>query len=87
MRLCLPSLGCLFLAGVALPLSVAIAQTSHGPRGKPPVERSRGDAREQYRPGDIVCTKAGCRPLPPGCHAVNEETWEGPTGYAIIVCP
>lgn len=35
----------------------------------------------------IVCTKYGCRPLPPNCHAEREDTWEGPTGYQIIVCP
>lgn len=81
------SLACVTLAGAALPGAVAAAQTVHAPRAKPPGDSSRSDAREQYRPGDIVCTKTGCRPLPPGCHAVNEQTWEGPTGYAIIVCP
>jgi hypothetical protein len=75
------------LAGVVLPLHPAAAQTTHVPRTQPPVSSSPGTTGQQYRPGDIVCTKAGCRPLPPGCHAVNEETWEGPTGYAIIVCP
>ena len=78
---------CLVAACVASPWSVAAAQTGQAPRAKPKLERSRDDAREQYRPGDIVCTKAGCRPLPANCHAVNEETWEGPTGYAIIICP
>ena len=87
MRLLPFSLACVMIAGAAVPWAVAAAQTTHAARAKPPVERSRGDVREQYRPGDIVCTKAGCRPLPPGCHAVNEETWEGPTGYAIIICP
>lgn len=80
-------IACLSLAGVALPGAVAAAQAAPAPRARPPVERSRGYVGEQYRPGDIVCTKTGCRPLPQGCHAVNEETWEGPTGYAIIVCP
>jgi len=80
------SLSCLAAACIALPWS-AVAQTGHAPRAKPNTDHSEADTRQQYRPGDIVCTKAGCRPLPPGCHAVNEETWEGPTGYAIIVCP
>lgn len=83
LRLCLT---CLVAACVALPWSAA-AQTGHAPPAKPKIDRSQAGSREQYRPGDIVCTKAGCRPLPPNCHAVNEETWEGPTGYAIIVCP
>ena len=81
------SLACLIIAGLALPWAPAGAQMAHAPRAKPKTERSRADTHEQYRPGDIVCTKAGCRPLPPGCHGVNDETWEGPTGYVIIVCP
>ncbi|MBS0534154.1 MAG: hypothetical protein JSR72_08860 [Proteobacteria bacterium] len=80
------SLTCLLAACVALPLGAA-AQTDQAPRAKPKIERTQAGGREQYRPGDIVCTKAGCRPLPANCHAVNEETWEGPTGYAIIICP
>ncbi|MBS0245875.1 MAG: hypothetical protein JSR61_04580 [Proteobacteria bacterium] len=87
MPLLRPSLTSILLAGMALPWAGAAAQTTHVPRAKPPAERSRDASREQYRPGDIVCTKAGCRPMPAGCHAVNEETWEGPTGYAIIICP
>ena len=35
----------------------------------------------------IICTKYGCNPLPRGCHAETEFTWEGPTGYQFIVCP
>jgi hypothetical protein len=80
-----PSLVCLVVALATLPWAAA-AQTGPAPRTKPNLER-RPDAAQQYRPGDIVCTKTGCRTLPPNCHAVNEETWEGPTGYAIIVCP
>ena len=76
----------LIAACVALPFS-AIAQTGHAPHAKPKIERGQAGSHEQYRPGDIVCTKAGRRPLPPNCHAVNEENWEGPTGYAIIICP
>ena len=74
-------------AGGALPWTGAAAQTAHAPRSKPPMQERRGDTGGQYRPGDIVCTKTGCRPLPPNCHAVNEENWEGPTGYQIILCP
>ena len=78
---------CLVAIGLTSPWSIAAAQSGQQPHPQPKVERSGDAAREQYRPGDIVCTKAGCRPLPPNCHAVNEETWEGPTGYAIIICP
>lgn len=39
-------------------------------------------------PAPIVCTKLGCKPLPRGCHAETQFTWDGdPTGYQIIVCP
>lgn len=76
----------LIAACVAQPCS-ATAQAGAAPYAKPKSDRGQASGPEQYRPGDIVCTKAGCRPLPPGCYAVNEETWEGPTGYAIIVCP
>ena len=52
--------------------------------------RNRHDDRNAVREGgagNIICTKYGCRPLPPHCHAETEFTWEGPTGYQFIVCP
>lgn len=81
------SIACLVAACVSSPWTGAAAQSGQASRAKPKLDRAGQDTREQYRPGDIVCTKTGCRTLPPNCHAVNEETWEGPTGYQIIVCP
>ncbi|MFA6267753.1 MAG: hypothetical protein WC670_18805 [Pseudolabrys sp.] len=61
------------LAAAAQPTSPA---KPHRPRAAPP---PRAEA-------PIICTELGCRPLP-HCHAETDFTWEGPTGYQIIVCP
>ena len=43
--------------------------------------------RYRHGPGTIACTRAGCNPVPPGCHAVQERTWDGsPSGFQVIVC-
>ena len=49
----------------------------------------RIEAAPRYRhgPGTIACTRAGCNPVPPGCHAVRERTVDdSPSGFQIIVC-
>ena len=43
--------------------------------------------RYRHGPGTIACTRAGCSPVPPGCHAVRERTVDdSPSGFQIIVC-
>lgn len=77
-------LSCLALA-LALTAAVAApAAAQSGTQGKPAAKPMRAAAK----PGaPIICTKYGCKPLPANCHAETEFTWEGPTGYQIIVCP
>ena len=51
--------------------------------------RAPAEAVPRYRhgPGTIACTRAGCNPVPPGCHAVRERSVDGsPSGFQIIVC-
>jgi len=43
--------------------------------------------RYRHGPGTIACTRGGCSPVPPGCHAVRERTIDdSPSGFQIIVC-
>ncbi len=67
---------------VALP-GAGQAQPNPVPKPKAPHVAPRAAAPQ----APIICTKRGCNPLPPNCHAEREETWEGPTGYQMIVCP
>jgi hypothetical protein len=76
----------LALAGfLTLPATAQPATPSAKPPAKP---RQTHAAPERYAPAPIICTKRGCAPLPRGCHAETEFTWDGdPTGYQFIVCP
>lgn len=72
----------LVLAGF---LTMPAAAQPSAPPGKPGQARA-GAARPG--PAPIICTKLGCKPLPRGCHAETEFTWDGdPTSYQFIVCP
>jgi hypothetical protein len=43
--------------------------------------------RYRHGPGTIACTRAGCNPVPPSCHAVRERTVDGsPSGFQIVIC-
>jgi hypothetical protein len=51
--------------------------------------RAPAEAVPHYRHGSgtIACTRAGCNPVPPGCHAVRDRLVDGsPSGFQIIVC-
>lgn len=72
----------LVLAGF---LTMPAAAQPAAPPGKPVQARA---AAARPGPPPIICTKLGCKPLPRGCHAETEFTWDGdPTGYQFIVCP
>jgi hypothetical protein len=77
--------GFLALPATAQPATAQPATPSAKPPAKP---RQTHAAPEQPAPAPIICTKRGCAPLPRGCHAETEFTWDGdPTGYQFIVCP
>ncbi len=48
---------------------------------------SRPAARAYAAPPEIACTKSGCIPVPPGCHAAMGRSPNGtPTSFDVAVC-
>jgi hypothetical protein len=77
----------LFLAAALALAAPSPAAAQSGATAQPPAKPARAAPRSAAQ-ALIVCTKRACVPLPRGCHAETEFTWEGdPTGYQIIVCP
>jgi hypothetical protein len=63
------------------PAGAAIKQHRHHGSVSPPA------ARAQAAQPEIACTKGGCIPVPPGCHAAMGHSPNGtPTSFDVAVC-
>jgi hypothetical protein len=66
---------------VGLPASAAIKHHRHYGYGPSPA------AHAQAAQPEIACTKGGCIPVPPGCHAAIGRTPNGTaTSFDVAVC-
>lgn len=63
------------------PTSAAVKHHRHQHYASPPAAQGYADQRE------IACTKTGCIPVPPGCHAAMGRSPNGtPTSFDVAVC-
>ncbi|MDO8877219.1 MAG: hypothetical protein Q8M24_04930 [Pseudolabrys sp.] len=65
----------------------AVSQSRHDATSTDRISKhQKRTAPQPYAAPRIVCTKAGCRPIPARCGITMEQTWDGPTGTENVHC-
>lgn len=65
---------------IALTASLAVLAT-------PVLAKSKVRHQPLQQTGQIACTVAGCRRIPPNCHPqTGYSMWGIPTGFDVVVC-